>query len=416
VTGPSLQDRLGLPRDRYAFRYGVAGFVSSAGSGVFYPFSLIYFHHQLDVPLVQLGLWTTIAAVIGALGVSYTGRLLDRYGARNAVVLVSLLRALIFACYPLIDDLAVFAVCLAVVSLANRTDQTAGQVIVNGLAPERSRARWFGLSRMTLNAGIGIGALVGGLLLTSDDYTALVYANAAAFALVALIYLTLPSIVAAAGEKQSREGIWKDRLFIKVALLSAVWMVVGLAVEVGLPVYLVLFLHQPPWTVSVVFAVNTALVTLVQLPLARYIGEQPVMRMFATGLVAYAASFVGFLALAQAGRVVLVAGLVLAVCVFTVGEMFVAVSGMLLVNGLAPPGRTGAYVGTSWAFAGTGSALAPLLFTAALTAAPLVLWSGLIVLAVGMIGVTRRLQGPVTERITESARPSPPSQDTRSGQ
>jgi len=364
-------------------------------------------NHQLGTSLVGLGLCLTVAAALGALGVSRTGPLIDRFGARNALVATAVVRAAIFAAYPLVHHLWVFAVLATVVALANRTDQTAGQAIVSGLASEETRPRWFGLSRMTLNLGIGGGSLIGGLLLGSPSgYTWLVLVNAAAFAVVAVIYLALPSIVVHVPERESSAGVWKDRLFVKVAAMNGLWMVIALAVEVGLPVYLVLFLHQPAWTVSVVFAVNTAMVALFQLPVARMVQGHPPMRLFALGLIIYGASFLAFLAAGAFRGPGLLIGLVVGVAVFTTAEMLVAVTGMTVVNGLAPADRTGAYIGLSWMFAGVGSALAPTVFTAALEVSPSALWVALAVLAAVLVPVTLRLQAPVEQRMRELSTPA----------
>ena len=43
----------------------------------------------------------------------------------------------------------------------------------------------------------------------------------------------------------------------------------------------------------------------------------------------------------------------------------------------------------------------PVPFTSALKASRAVMWIGLAILAIGMIGVTLRLQGPVTNRVQE---------------
>ena len=64
---PTLADRLGVPRHTATHaRYGATGLIRAIGTGLFYPFSLIYFHHQLGAPLVQIGLCLTIAGLVGA--------------------------------------------------------------------------------------------------------------------------------------------------------------------------------------------------------------------------------------------------------------------------------------------------------------------------------------------------------------
>jgi MFS family permease len=401
-----LSERLGVPRDPYAGRYAVTGLVRALGTGLFYPFSLIYFHRQLDAPLVQIGVCLTVAGLVAAVGVVHTGKLVDRFGARDVMVAATLTRAAVFAVYPLVHHVAVFAVLAAVMTLGYRTDQVAGQVLAGGLAPPGQSAGWLALSRLVLNAGIGAGAMAGGLLLvTPSNGTWLVLANAVAFVAVAAISRTFPAVAgrAAAGRAGAAgDGrVWRDRLFVGVALLNGVWLLVGLAVEIGLPLYLVEYLDAPTVLVGVVVVLNTGLVFLLQLPVGRMIRERPVMRMFGVGVTAYAVTFGILFATRRAGGTAMVAAVLVAVCAFTLGEMLVAVSGMVVVNELAPPGRQGAYVGVSHLFAGLGSAAAPLLFTAGLALSPGGLWLLLAGLGVVLAVVSVRLQGPVDARVGE---------------
>lgn len=400
-----LTDRLGMPQEQYARRYGVTTLICNIGNGLFYPFSLLYFHHQLDASLATVGLCLTVATGVGALAASQTGKLADRFGGRDVLVAAALVRVVILACYPLVESVAVFGVLAAVVAVANRTDQVSGQTIISLLAPEESRPRWFALSRMTLNAGTGAGSLVGGLVITSPiGYDGIVLANAATFAIVALLYLTFPSGKVPADRADEKDGgVWRDRLFIKFAALNGLWMVIALSVEIGMPVFLVLYLDQPAWMVSVVFILNTAMVTLFQLPMGRAVQGRPPMHVLRHGIVVYAVSFALLYLTDFLSGAALVAILVGAVAVFTVGEMLVSTIGMTVINALAPEGRTGAYVGVSWTFAGVGSALAPTVFTVALEVSPSLLWAGLTLLSVGMVVVTVRLTPPIQGRL---ARPS----------
>lgn len=394
-----IAERLGIPRDPYAGRYAATGLIRAVGTGLFYPFSLIYFHAQLGAPLALIGTVLTIAGLVGAAGVIVTGRLVDRYGARNMIVAATSTRAVIFAVYPLVHEWAVFLVLAAAMTLGYRTDQVAGQALAGGLAPRGEVASWLALSRLTLNVGIGLGAMAGGLLLSSPaNGTWLVLANAVAFAIAAAISLTFPAV----GERPPRASrdatVWRDRLLVDVALLNGFWLLVGLAVDVGLPVYLVINLRLPVELVGVLVVLNTGLVFLFQLPVARLIRDRPVMRMFAVGVLAYALTFGILFATRQASGAALVGWLLVAVCGFTLGEMVVAVSGMVAVNQLAPPGRLGAYVGVSQMFAGLGSAAAPMVFTVGLELSPAGLWLTLAVLGIALAAVSLRLQTRISDR------------------
>lgn len=406
----TLRDRLGLPRGRGALPYGLAGLVNYTGTGLFYPFALLYFHHQLDVPMVEVGTLYTVAIGAGVLGVTWTGRLVDRFGAKQVLVFDALLKAAIFACYPLLHNLTALMLLAAVVALADRTDQVAGQAVVSGLTTAENRPGWFALSRMTLNAGMGGGALIGGLLLsTSAGYPWLARGDAISFALAAAMYLLLRPTRTAVPPKASAEGAWRDGLFLRIAVLSGLLYLVGLSVEIGLPVYLIQYLKEPTWTVSVVFAVNTGLVTLLQLPVTERIRHRPAMRMLAYGTIGYALTFfLFFLADQQVHSSLFVASLVVAVAVFTMGELVTSVTSMVVVNNLAPAARKGSYLAVGQLFVGLASTVAPILFTAGLSLSPTFLWMALSVLALGVAAAVLLSQRKVDERLREPAAEAAP--------
>jgi len=402
--------RWGIPQGQYARRYALAALVNSLGSGMFYPFMLLFFTERLGLPLVSAGAVLTFAALVSAACVSFTSRALDRFGARNVIIVLAITRALLFPVYLAINNVWLFALVATAVAIADRTDMVAGQVIVSELAEEKERPAWFALSRMTLNAGLGAGALLGGALLAlTGQYALIVVANAVSFLLVALLYLPIPS-----RRRQSRPGsaeqgadgpsmaIWRDRLMVCFATVNGLWILAGLAIEIGLPVYLVVTLGLPEWTISLVFLVNTLLVTLLQLPVSARVARHPAVRMFGYGLVAYAITF-AMLALSPgldgAGAVVFV---VVAVCVFTAGEMITSVTGMVVVTELAPPHRLGGYVGLQHTFLGVGSAMAPLVYSAGLAWSPQGLWSLLAVLMAVLAAASILMRSHMAARASAS--------------
>jgi MFS family permease len=409
---PAVTTRLGFPRQRAAVRYGLAGLANNLGTGMFYPFAILFFHHQLHASLVTVGACYTVAIGLGVVGVTRTGALADRFGARTVLVGDALIRAAIFLAYPALHDIAVVFVLAAVASLADRTDRVAGQAIVAVLAPEEARPAWFSLNQMVQNAGLGGGAVVGGLILgTSRGYDWLAWGNAISFAFVAVLYATLripraprAAKAAAAAEGARPGGVWSDRLFLRAAGLGGLVYLVGLAVEIGLPVYLVAVRHEPGWTVSVVIGINTGIVTLFQMPVTERIRRRPAMLMLASGTGAYLVTFVVFLGAGRVSGGLLVTGLALATCLFTLGELATSVTNIVVVNGLAVPERRGAYLGVAQFFVGAAVTTAPLLYTAGLQLSPNWLWTAMAVLAALIIVAVWRLRDPVAARIAELSR------------
>lgn len=153
-----------MPRGRYAKRYAAAAIVNAVGSGMFYPFALLFFSERLEISLVQVGAYLTVASACSAIAVTRTSRAVHRFGARDVITLAAV-RAVLFPLYLVVDHVAAFLLVVAAVAIADRTDMAASQAVVSTFADEEERPAWFALSRLALNAGLGGGALLGGVLM-----------------------------------------------------------------------------------------------------------------------------------------------------------------------------------------------------------------------------------------------------------
>lgn len=403
-TAPgTLSRKLGVPEGRAAIPFGLATLVNYIGTGIFYPFVLLFFHYQSGASLVAVGACYALATGLGVLAVVRTGALVDRFGPRPVLIADSLIRATIYFSFQWIHSLALLTILAAIAAIADRTDKVATQAIVYGLAPERARAGWFALSRMTLNAGMGGGALIGGLIILSSSggYPWLARCDAASFAAAAAVTFLflhparLPTEVAV----RRRQGTcWTDRLFLQVATLSGLLYMIGLSIEIGLPIYLIGYLHKASWTVSLVFGLNTGIIALLQLPITERIRSIPPMITLAGATAGYGLAFLLLLPLGIFHASVLIACLIVAVGLATTSELVMAVASMVVMNDLAVPERRGAYLGVSEFFAGVGVTAAPLLFTAVLALSPAVLWIGLAVVSAGIAAGSLVLSGPVMAR------------------
>lgn len=380
-----------LPEGRGAGWFGLAGFVNAVGTGFFYPFSLLFFQATTNLPMhvIGLGLTGTALAVLPAM--VWVGRLADRFGSRQVLVAAGLSRAVSFAGFVAVPNLAGFLLFGAVVALGNRAEHGITPVLATSLAPAGTEHAWLALTRTVFNAGMGLGALLGGLVLISGDsgMVALGLVNAASFSCAALLYCPLPNDrPASRREGQATTNPWRHRVFLRLAIARALLWLVAIAVEIGLPVYLVTVLHQPLWTVSVLFAVNTCLLTLLHLPLAGVLRTHRPLLVAATGAVLYC-GLLGPLGLAGAGTLVLVAGM----AVYTIGELMTSQAMLVLLTATAPPAERGAYLAFTQVFTGIATALAPTLVTVLLGHWAPGLWWTLLAIALVVAVALARMSG-----------------------
>ncbi|MFD7131925.1 MFS transporter, partial [Streptomyces sp. NPDC059894] len=182
-----------LPEGSGVRRFAAAGLLNAVGSGFFISFALLFFKDVAALPLSTVGPGLTAASLAVLPLLPALGRLADRIGPHRLLVAASLARAAAFAGFLLLDGLAAFLVLAMLSSLGTRAEQIGSPLLAAALAGQDSaaRSRWLALYRTIFNAGIGGGALLGGLLVTGGvGYPALGLCTAVGFALAAALYPT----------------------------------------------------------------------------------------------------------------------------------------------------------------------------------------------------------------------------------
>jgi MFS family permease len=374
-----------LPRGPGVVFFGAAGFVNAFGMGFFYPFSLLFYSRLSGESLSTVGVVLTATALVVLPGLFAVGRIVDRLGPRPVLVASALLRCLCFAGFVSLTGLLPLTVFSLLLALGNRADNAAAPLLAYRLAPEGQSSRWLALSRSVFNAGMGLGALIASVFIvdTASGFVTLGLVNATGLVLTAGLYLgtrtrtraAAPAEAPRAERPKSRPARpWRHLAFMRVAIANALLLVTALAVETGMPVFILRELDMPPWMVGVLFAVNTAMLTVLQLPVSRILDRfRPAPVLTAGGVssaVLYAALLIAGGTPLDVQIVLLIAGM----AVYTLGELAISQAALVMLTGLPPDREKGSYLAFNQLFVGGATALSPLLVTSLLTSLPDALW------------------------------------------
>lgn len=144
-----------VPRfDRRVWMLTGAMLVFRFGQGLYYPFSTIYFHNVLGIPLSLVGSGLAALAVASVASGLVCGPLTDRYG-RKPVMLASLLgSAATFSSFALISNFwGYLAVSVTAGLVGSSAFDTARNAMVADVTLGPLRARAYGLVRVGGNIG-----------------------------------------------------------------------------------------------------------------------------------------------------------------------------------------------------------------------------------------------------------------------
>ncbi|SMC57069.1 MFS transporter [Kibdelosporangium aridum] len=237
--------------------------VDNFGSGLFLPLALVYVVDVVGLPLGQAGTAVMIGTLVGLGILPVTGRLVDRAGPRNVVVLAQVVQAAGAFTYLLADGFVLTV--LAAVLLAAGQQMFYGSLfaLIADVAGSGPKDKAFAVAGMVRNASFGAGSLAAGLLLTTTGptgYTVAIAVDGVSFLLCALLlWFRVHPEVHAVTEKLKAHGPLRDRPYLTLIALT---FLVGLATDfflIGVPVFAIDQLHMPAWVPGVILALFTAI-------------------------------------------------------------------------------------------------------------------------------------------------------------
>ncbi|MEU6238411.1 MFS transporter [Kitasatospora sp. NPDC047058] len=386
-----------------------ASFVSRVGNGLFNTAAVLYFTLVVHLPATQVGAGLTIAGLSGLAAGIPAGNLADRYGPRAVWLTGLVLQAATMTAFVFIDSWGAFTLVATLDRLAATASGAAGGALIaraGGERPAAFRARL----RTFVNLGVVVGTLGAAFAIQADTrpaYTGLILANAASFALAALIaFLGVPAYPPLPRPGEHRQwSVLADRPYVSFVALYSTMGLQYQTVSLLLPIWLSTHTDAPRWTVAAVYAVNSGVCVLLQSRLGSTV-ETPrqggrafrlagLLFLISCPLMALTADVPAWAAPALA---------VLAICVHSVGEVWESSGGYALGYGLAPDHAQGQYQGLLGIGFDAGQALAPLVLTGAVLALGHPGW-----LLLGALFACLGAAGPPVAAWAERTRPAAPA-------
>jgi MFS family permease len=336
----------------------LANCLSNAGSGLTLPFLIVYLH---DVRGIELGHAGLVLALIGAAGIATTplaGTLADRIGARRTFVTGELVFAVATAGFVPATDLTQALVPAVAFGAAGGLTWSGLYAILGESVPPARRVDAFGISYALANLGIGLGALIGGLVVDVDSarsFVPLFAGDACSNLLFAAVLVRMgdapaAGAPAAAGAETGavRPGyrqVLGDRSLVGILLVNTLLVTVGTSqLTSGFPAWVTGPAHSTPGVVGAAFAANTITLAAAQLFVLRLIRRRRRTDSAAAGAFAFAVAWLVALGGGNAGAGTGAAlALIGTLAVFGLGESLLAPTLPALVNDLAPAALRGRY-------------------------------------------------------------------------
>lgn len=344
--------------------------VDALGTGLVVPLELLFLSSVVGLGLTVSGAALSAMALLALSALPLCGRVIDGFGARRVAVALGLVRGVALLGSVLPVPAAVAVGLLTAVAVADRWAPAAAATLVAALSPDRERRnRTLALVRATRNGAMTAGSLAAALIATGGaaGFRVALALDGLSFLLVSVLVLLVPATrpTAEPESRGARRPVLRDRTFVALTAANTVYALGYTVLVTGLPAYVVTVLGGSPAWGAVVFAVNTGLVAVGQLPSLHWSRGRSARAVTALGGYVFAASFCAYAVLSVfSGAPTAVLGcLVVVTAVYSGGELLHSVGSASLAHDASPEHARGRYLAffqLSWAAAEVAG---PVLFT-----------------------------------------------------
>ncbi|MFC7310683.1 MFS transporter [Streptomyces monticola] len=329
----------------------------------------IYLHEAHSMGGAQIGYVVGLSMLVGTLASVYGGYLADRFVKVHFVIVLDVILTALYVAVPLVDVSAVVVVFLFAANIASSSMSVTGNALLSELVRPDIRTKVFSLRYSLQNIGAVVGPFLGAWL--ARAHTSGPFLMAAGFILAALVPLAAyrrtflngpqpqgdPRTAPAATEQAAADDAADDTeplgfgqvlrvmrgdrrlaLFTLGGILSI--MVYG-PLLTYMSQYLVLVQprEEAYQSVAYISAANAVVVIALQYALGSRLRDKTLLKWLTLGCAAFIAGLIGLSVSTHA----LV--LVLAIAVFTVGEVIVVPAEYMFIDNIAPAKLRGSYFG-----------------------------------------------------------------------
>lgn len=382
------------PRPRRLALFGTAELATSLGSGLYYPYALLFFDGLTNVGLPTVGIVLGASAIAVLPGLGWVGRHVDRHGPRMMLTSSSWIRALALAVVTLAPSLSTLIIASIAMALGNRAEQVGTMALIHGVPEDAGRGRWIATWRMAFNVGMGAGALLGSILIHDQvGLRAIGLLNAASFLVFAALISRVGNLQHIPAETPAEESattkqVTDARQFYVLATANGLLWIVAVAMEIALAVDLVDRLTAPTWLAGVLFTANTLIVASLQLPLNNWLRDRHLTRWLLIGCALLLTLPTALALLSPAATLATLTAITLSAMIATsLGEILSDQTRTRLLLHLAPTDAPGRHLAHSQTMVGLALGVAPILAGALLPLPFPVIWWTLIALTLTAMGL-----------------------------
>lgn len=332
-----------LPHDMWTLFFTTL--INRSGTMVI-PFLALYLTKKIGVTPTEAGTALLIYGAAAFIAAPLTGILSDKLGSLKIMKFALFGSGVLFFAFSFITNYNWILVTIFFLAAVNESFRPANLSLITEIVAPSQRRMAFALNRLAINAGMSIGPVIGGFLMLIDNRY-LFYTNAVASIMAGIYLSSIKWSSLSSKDKEETKSEFprqkfiilsdKNYLFFLIAVIPA--NLVFFQHLGSLPLYIVNDLGFTTAAFGLFGAINTVLIIFLEVPLNSWMKETPYKKSLITGAMLAGIGFGGF---AIADTTFL---LIIAIVVFTFGEMIFFPTTAAYTSEFSPKDRRGEYMG-----------------------------------------------------------------------
>ncbi|WP_462409711.1 MDR family MFS transporter [Neobacillus sp. Marseille-QA0830] len=324
------------------------GTVLSRGSAVMtLPFLSLYLSRNMDISPVIIGLTVGMSPLMGTVGGFIGGHLSDRFGRKPVMLTALFMLAFVYYGFIAANDPGWFILLNALNGLSNSFFEPTAQALMADLTEQKNRMKVYSLRYTAINVGASVGPLLGAYLANTSAKLSFAITGSTYLLYGIVLFILMRNMAITKNGANKKVTSFMDAFHIIRTDKALRYLVAGIIlinigysqVDSNFPQFLEKNIENGVYLFSILLTINAVMVVVLQMPISHLAEKLTMMQGMIVGSLFMVGGLAGF------GLVHGWVTAILAMILFTLGEILIFPSNSMMIDRLAPEHLRGTYFG-----------------------------------------------------------------------